>query len=167
MQTSALLETYREYERDLLRFLTRRLKCVFTAKDLAHDVYLKLHEMPANAPVENSRAYLFRMAANLATDHLRTESRRVELLAEAHELLWGGAETRTPEREAIARTELERLRKAISELPDLTRKIFHLNRFAGKTQREIAAELGVSQTTVEKHIRKVLDHLAATRAGES
>jgi RNA polymerase sigma factor (sigma-70 family) len=163
MNESALLRTYREAERDLLRFLIRRLKCVFTAKDLAHDVYLKLHEVPETAQVRNGRAYLFRMAANLATDHLRTESRRGQLLSEAHELLWSEAETRTPERDAIARDELEQMRKAISALPDMTRKIFHLNRFGGKTQKEIAAELGVSQTTVEKHIRKVLDHLAAAR----
>jgi RNA polymerase sigma-70 factor (ECF subfamily) len=41
--------------------------------------------------------------------------------------------------------------------------VFKRNRFDGRTQREIAEELGISQTAVEKHIRKALARLAAHR----
>lgn len=163
MADSALLQAYRENERDLIRFLARRLRCVFTARDLAQDVYLKLHVLGDAGEVRDGKAYLFRMAANLATDHLRTERRRAELLSEAQEILWAPSETRTPERELSGRQDVARLRRAAESLPTLSREIFRLNRFEGKTQREIADRLGVSLTTVEKHIRKVLDRLAKAR----
>jgi len=44
-----------------------------------------------------------------------------------------------------------------------SRNVFYLSRFEGKTQREIARQLGISRTTVEKHMRKILDRLAAAR----
>lgn len=163
MPESPLIESYRMNERDLVRFLARRLKCIFTAHDLAHEIYLKLHSLDDAVAIGNPKAYLFRIAANLATDHLRTENRRSAILAEAHDMLWGGTAETTPEQSLIAREELARLRAAVAELSPTSRQIFFLNRFGGKTQREIAAAMGVSLTTVEKHIRKALHHLAAAR----
>ncbi|MFX8828790.1 sigma-70 family RNA polymerase sigma factor, partial [Acinetobacter baumannii] len=93
------------------------------------------------------------------SDHLRGEARRGEILREAQALLEGGADWRTPEREVIARDELQRLRRAVAALPELSRRIVHLNRFEGRTHREIAAQLGISVTTVENHVRKVLERL--------
>lgn len=149
-----------------MRFLARRLKCAFTARDLVQELYLRLLKIENPAAIQNRRAYLFRVAANLATDHQRVEERRTELLRESRDLLTDPAHTVTPERIALARTELERLRRVVEALPPLSRKIFYLNRFEGMPQREIAQQLNVSVTTVEKHIRKVLEHLARARDRE-
>jgi RNA polymerase sigma-70 factor (ECF subfamily) len=166
MSNSTLLDSYREYERDLLRFLMRRLRCAFTARDLAQDIFLKIGDVEDPDAVRNPKAYLFRMAANLATDHQRTEIRRAELIEEVHDLLWGGADTRTPERAAIAREEIGKVMRAAEQLPPLTREIFRLNRFEHRQQRDIAKHLGVSLTTVENHIRTALTILAKARDGE-
>lgn len=165
MQDTALSDSYREHERDLIRFLMRRLRCAFTARDLAQDIWLKLDAVEDVQAVRNPRAYLFRMAANLATDHLRIEGRRAELLGEAQDLLYGDTEWRTPERDLIAREQMGRVQQAIAALPPMTREIFRLNRFEHRTQREIAAQLGVSTTTVENHIAKALEILAKARDG--
>jgi hypothetical protein len=60
---------------------------------------------------------------------------------------------------------LERVRAAAQDLPEPTRTIFRLNRFEGLSQQSIARQLGVSTTTVENHIRRALDALAAARDG--
>jgi len=163
MSDPPLTQAFLEHEQDLFRFLTRRLKCTFTARELTHDIFLKIKGQDATVDVRNGKAYLFRMAANLATDHMRVEHRRGEILAEAHTLLWDRVERRDPERLLIARQEIARLEHALTELPPLSRKIFHLNRFGLQTQRAIAKELGVSIATVEAHIRKVLNHLSSVR----
>lgn len=163
MSESPLIESYRAHERDLIRFLARRVKCVFTAHDLAHDIFMKLHAVEGTSPVRNPKAYLFRMASNLASDHLRTEARRSELLHEAHDMLWRKVEDATPERRLIAREALAGIQAVVADLPPRSRQIFYLSRFEGQTQREIARHLGISRTTVEKHMRKVLDRLAAVR----
>jgi RNA polymerase sigma factor (sigma-70 family) len=63
----------------------------------------------------------------------------------------------------MAQEEIRALTQAVAEMTPATRRIFKLNRFEGKTQKEIAKDLGISQTAVEKHIRKALKKLAAHR----
>ena len=158
-----LLQAFQEHEGDLRAFMAARLHCPFTAHDLAQELYLKVSALEARQEVANARAYLFRMAANLVVDHQRRQQRQSSLLAEVEGLLWGGGEAVTPERQAMARQELRDLAAVVEDLPPATRRIFKRNRFDGRTQREIAEELGISQTAVEKHIRKALGRLAARR----
>ncbi len=167
MDQASLLQVYHRHEKELLRYLTRRLQCVAAAADVAHDLYVKLLEGAAAPPVTNPKGYLFRMAANLATDYQREARRRGEIENEIAALLWREPEGRTPERHALAEAEVACLRRAVAGLPERSRRIFFLNRFHGKSQREIARELSVSQTTVENHMRRVMATLAAARAQSS
>jgi RNA polymerase sigma factor (sigma-70 family) len=160
MSESRLLQAFRDNERDLFRFLTARLRSAASAQDLTQEIYVNLRGVDEARPVRNARAFLFRMAANLAIDHQRGEARRTALLAEARDLLGGGIDTATPERALLARDELARLQRALAELPPLSRRIFYLSRFEEKSQREIATIVGLSPAAVFKHIRKVVDHLA-------
>ncbi len=158
-----LLQVFQEHEGDLRAFMASRLRCPFTAHDLAQELYLKVSTLETRLEVANARAYLFRMAANLVIDHQRRQQRQAGLLAEVEGLLWGGGEAITPERHVMARRELQDLFAVVEQLPPVTRRVFKRNRFDGQTQREIAEELGISQTAVEKHIRKALSRLAARR----
>jgi len=163
MSDSRLIETFRENERDLVHFLVARLRSVFAAHDLVQELYLKIASLEETSPIRNDRAYLFRMASNLAIDYLRRESRQAEWLAEAQEILGGEVDAASPEETLMARDELLRLERAMAELPPLSRKIFYLSRFEEKSQREIAQIVGISPTGVFNHIRSVMDHLAKVR----
>ena len=165
MSESRLLAAFRENERDLVQFLVQRLKSTFTAQDLVQDLYVRIRTLDPAPSVSNHRAYLFRMAANLATDHQRREKRHAELQAEAQSYLTETADTRSPERLAQSRAELARMARALDVLPPTTRRIFELNRFEEKSHREIAEIVGLSPTAVFKHIRRAVDHLARSRDG--
>lgn len=157
---NGLLRSYHRHEPEIIGFLTNRLRCAATAADLAHDLYVRVLHGQHPARVRNPRAYLFRMAANLASDHQRDEARRRDIETECQRLLWSGPDPQTPERHAMARHDLTALHRAVAELPARTRYIFYQNRFRGVRQADIAAELGVSTTTVEKHMRRVMAALA-------
>ncbi len=66
------LETFIATRTELVRFLARRVRCFFTAGDLAQEVYLRTLRVESGT-VEKPRALLFEIAANLATDHGRLE----------------------------------------------------------------------------------------------
>src|SRR3990170_1302461 len=73
---TALLASFRDNYRDLLRFLTRRTGDAERAADLAQDTYLKLAALsPASGEIRNPRAYVYRVAGNLAIDTLRRDGR--------------------------------------------------------------------------------------------
>lgn len=161
---NSLSKAFNEHRDALRNYLTRRLKCADTADDLTQETWIKAnHGVSAATPISNPRAYLFTLAANLATDYLRVEARRKELRSEHRDVLWEGIDSLTPEKYAIAHDELKVLREAAAQLRPLSRKIFYLNRFSGLTYEEISDQLGVSKTTVANHIRSVLDHLAAAQ----
>jgi len=164
MHESMLLQAYREHQWELRRFLARRLGSTHLAADIAHDLYLKLRGGGGDHPeIRDRKAYLFSMAANLATDHLRVERRRGEILEQSAGSVWRQSDELTPERHAMARAELRYLEAAVATLPERCRQVFHLNRYEGKSQAEIAALLGLGLTSVYRDLKLVMVTLLDAR----
>jgi RNA polymerase sigma factor (sigma-70 family) len=151
---AGLEQAFVDHREDLVRFLGRRLRCLFTARDIAQDVYFRTRRVEPDTKVENPRALLFEIAANLAVDHQRVEARRSELLQEAHDLLWSEEQEVSP----------ECIYAALERIPERSRTIFYLNRFEGLTQKEIAERIGISRTNVEKHMRRALRCIAEAKS---
>lgn len=163
MQESALLQAYREHEWELQRFLARRLGSVQLASDIAHDLYLKLMGVADHSEIRDRKAYVFGVAANLATDHLRVEGRRGVILAESGGTAWQQSDELTPERHVLARAELRYLEAAIAGLSERCRQVFHLHRYEGRSQAEIAEILGLGATTVYRDLKLVMNTLLRAR----
>jgi len=69
--TLPCLTAFEEHHNDLLRFFTHKLGCRDLAADCTQDTYMHLVRMRPSIDVQNPRAFLFRVAANLAVDNLR------------------------------------------------------------------------------------------------
>jgi len=142
---------------ELVRFLRARGVSADDAEDILQDLYLKVC-MLRIAPVAEPRAYLYRMTANLAFDRRRMAARR-----SARELQWAEAgpspteqidEQPSVEQELVAREELANVSRALGSLPERTVAILRRYRIDGETQKEIAFQLGISLSAVEKHLQK-------------
>jgi len=155
-----LVDVYLSNQTKLRSFLAGRVRNTDVAEDLLNDLWLKLQSL-GGLKAEKSEAYVFRMAANLATDHLRRENVGRRVRDEFERLSASDISSSiTPERQLIASDEVDNMKKVIANLPDLSRRIFYMNRFEGLSQREIAQRVGISPTMVFKHIRFVLDQLS-------
>jgi len=66
----------------------------------------------------------------------------------------------SPERRLSARQELRRLTDAFDRLPDRCREVVWLRRVERLSQKEVAARLGITEKTVEKHIAKGMQLIA-------
>lgn len=157
-----LLRTLIDVQGDLLAFLSRRLRCRATAEDIAQDVFLRLCTSPLAA--RHPRALIFRTASNLALNHRRDERRRAEIRATIVAPGENAVEERNPEREAIARDALRRFAVELATWPERTREVFILNRYDGLAQREIAARLRLSSTSIERHMARAIRSLAVLAA---
>ncbi|WP_313345765.1 RNA polymerase sigma factor [Stenotrophomonas sp.] len=145
----------------LLRLVQRILGTDGSAEDVIQAIWFKARGVEGGVAIDNPRAYLYRLATNLATDHGRERSRRARLLADHY--LWGPDEVLSTEEQAMAQDALQRVLTAADHLPEPTRTIFRLNRLQGLTQADIARRQGVSVTTVENHVRAALRRLAWAR----
>ncbi|MDR7194867.1 RNA polymerase sigma factor [Luteimonas terrae] len=143
---------------DLLHFMQRRIRNVDTAADLTQEALLRMLVYREAPDIACHASLMYRIAWNLLREHWRTQrghhaSSHVPLdLTEP--LL---ADAVSVEDIVDARRALHRLSsQALEALPPKCRKAFALHRADGLTYPEIAAEMGVSVKTVEKHISRAL-----------
>ncbi|OZI31845.1 RNA polymerase ECF-subfamily sigma-70 factor [Bordetella genomosp. 10] len=126
-------------------------------EDAVHDAVLSMLENGVGA-VKDLRAYLGRASHNKLVDiHRRRsviETVTLDELAE-HEHPHG------TDAEATVRASLlnDALQRALEELPLKCRQVFIWNKIEGRTQEEIALTMGLSQSMVEKYMKRALDHL--------
>lgn len=144
---------------DLDRRLTRRLGSADLASDVLHETYLRLEAISKIGTVRSPKAYLFRIALNIANDRRRAESRRLTV-SEVDSLLDIPDDRPDAARVIEDRSEVNLLKRAIAELPERRRSVLILSRIEGLPNREIAARLGVTVRTVETDLKQAIEHCA-------
>lgn len=142
---------------EISRFLSRRVGCVDTAADLYQSIAENLLRRNPDPPIEDVRAFLFQAAKNAASNQRRAARTRAEFDVLIAPLL-NERDDRSPETIAETEEDLVKVNQSLQGLPILTRKIFTLYRLHGTRQQDIAEQLGVSVSTVEKHVRKALSN---------
>lgn len=150
-----LLADYTEFDRRL----THRLGSADFASDVLHETYLRLEGITDLAPVRSPKAYLFRIALNIANDHRRAETRRLTV-DEVDCLLDLPDDQPDAAQVTEDRSEMRLLRRAIAELPGRRRQVLMLSRIEGLPNREIARLLGVTVRTVETDLKQAIEHCA-------
>ena len=142
----------------LERYLTRKLDNPADAAEVAQETFIRLYRLEHPDQLDNARAFLFQVASNLAVDQLRRRSLHFRFLkAESVEVgEEGSRDTASPEQIVSSREKLERIYQAVDRLPEKCRQAFLLHRTSGLSYSDIALELGVSVSSVEKYILQAL-----------
>lgn len=154
--TASLEEAYLAQRERLLRFLRAR-GAGDAAEDLLQDLWLRLCAAP-DPDAAAGLGYMMRAADRLMIDRYRSE-RQATLRDRAWAEVQPGmaeevAPAPGPDRELAARQEVARVQEAIAELGTRAAAILRRHRIDGLTQREIAAEFGISISTVESDLRR-------------
>jgi RNA polymerase sigma-70 factor, ECF subfamily len=149
-------ELWEEFGGTLKRFIARRVRNEHDAEDLLQEVFLRAHV--AFYKVEDkgrARPWLYRIAANVIADHYR--SKRVAIPPVVpHERAEDAADLENLNREV-----LPCLVSAIGELPDGYRSALTLADLEGRTQKEVAEELGLSLSGTKSRIQRARSKLKA------
>lgn len=154
--TALQLDLFLRYESDVKRYIQSQLSCQKLSEDLTQETWLRFSRMRNIEHIADIKSFLFKIAGNLAIDHLRhkqVESRAQQLLSHSAE-----SDRLSPERFVSGQQQVSQLNQALSELPPQCRVAFSLHRMKGKSYTEIANILGVSEKAVEKHISHALKH---------
>ncbi|MGX1747164.1 MULTISPECIES: RNA polymerase sigma factor [unclassified Brevundimonas] len=141
---------YRENERWLARSLKRRFGDQ-DIEDLAQETWLRLASAVSLSDIRHPKAFLLRIATNLAS----TRRRRRELAMRAEAVV--------AVRDCIDADQTDRvmLIQIVLGLPESLRDVFLLSRIDGLTNAQIADRLGISPKTVEWRMTRALAHCAA------
>ncbi|HJS92480.1 MAG TPA: RNA polymerase sigma factor [Steroidobacteraceae bacterium] len=125
-------------------------------EDLVQEAYVRVCALPAGQVVDSPRALLFRIARNLAVDRARQRlARATDDVADFEPLNVSSVEAE-PDEQVDLRRRFESFCAAVDSLPPICRRVFVLRKVYQLSHAEIAEVLGVSHSTIEKHVAKGL-----------
>ena len=161
---AAIEDLFRERRGQLLRYLTLRLGNRQEAEEVLQEAFIQYMAAQATTEIETPHAFLLKIAGNIAIDRIRHNASRT---AREHE--WSDSHYRSQSFEAVlgvgsaaqdrqleAKQEIKRVMAVLSELSQPVRTAFILHKFKGLTHKQVAAEMGLAQSTIEKHVIKAM-----------
>ncbi len=133
--------------------LRRILPSSLELDDMVAEVMTRAYATENWENVTTGRAYLFTIARNLVIDNARRNKVvSFETIADL-ELLQGDSNV---EAQLHAREALRQIEAIVEALPPQCRRVFILRRIHERSMLEIAAEMSLSVSTVEKHLAKAI-----------
>ncbi len=135
------------------RFLRRFTVHAADAEDLAQEAFLRAFAAEADQSITSPKAFLFRVARNLALNERSkaANATTVPLEGFAENLVVGDVGQVALEDEMDARQRIRLLAQAMAGLPPQCSRVFLLRKVHGLSYKEIAERLGISVSTAEKH----------------
>ena len=150
-----LQKLFKQHYRQMYRLATILLHDDAESKDVVHDIFAQLLDDHRDLREETAQSYLLTSVRNRCMNVIR--SRQIQERVE-HLYLLDLDTTITPTE--LLEEELKALRIGINLLePPVCRNIILQHFCDGITFKEIASRLGVSETTVYKHLRRALSQL--------
>lgn len=165
---SAVSASFLENDTFLKRFLARFFSDRQDIEDVAQETYLRAYAAEQRKEIEQPKAFLFRIARNLALTELTRKSKRItDYLEEcgASVVIECGA---AADSEVEAEESLGLYCEAVAALPVKCRQVFLLRKIHGLAHKEIAERMSLSVSSVEKYLlRGVLECNAFVQKHES
>jgi RNA polymerase sigma factor (sigma-70 family) len=157
-QQKVMLEKmYQDYRQEVLQYLLSLVKNHSIAEELLQDTFVRLSKVPAIGMIRQPRPFLMKTASNLAMDYFRQQKKQP--IPETEDVC---AELIDPIPEqlelVVSARQNQQLKHAIQQLPPRAKEALMLAKFKEMTLKEVAKEMDISQTMVEKHLKNALQH---------
>lgn len=159
-ETSRISETFLRYDLFLKKFLTRFFASRQDIEDVAQETYLRAYIADNSREIRQPKAYLFRIAKNIALTELTKKSRQITGYIED----MGGSvviETTSEDNNGVdaeleAQQSLGLYCEALASLPEKCRQVFILRKVHGLAHKEIAMRMSLSVSSVEKYLMRAV-----------
>jgi len=126
-------------------------------EDIVQETYVRICEISESETIQYPRSFMYKIVRNLALDHIKRAETRLSISLsdennEDIQQLFGEVDDDFTFKNVAAKEEFELFCKAVRQLPLQCRRVFVLKKVYGYSQKEIADDLQISESTVEKHI---------------
>jgi RNA polymerase sigma factor (sigma-70 family) len=162
-QNTYLLKTIQDYGKGLLSFITRRVNSEADAEDILQDIWYQLSLMINTSPIEQTSAWLYKVARNKITDKYRKHSESLldDILKDDEQdfstILYSDSES--PEMVYLRNLFWEQLYAALDELPEEQKQVFIWHELEDLSFQSIAKETNVNVQTLVSRKRYAVLHL--------
>ena len=144
------------HEASLRNYLRGSFPHVRDSDDVVQESYLRLWKSAAAQPIRSAKAFLFTVARRLAVDRVRRERNSPLKHIGQLERLGVIDDTADVIDDVGRRERVQLLAQAIASLPERCREVFILYKVRGLSRKAAAAQLGLSEKTVESHTARAM-----------
>ena len=144
---------FKTCEMALKRYLARYLHRREDIEDMVQETYLRAHKATQKRWVEYPKAYLFKVARTVALSELSKKMQQLTDYLEEIPAEEPGSDSSIDE-ELIAEQRLSLYCDAVAELPPQCRRVFLMRKVQGMSHKEIAEELAITTSAVERNITR-------------
>lgn len=149
---SQITKAFVEQQRPLKSFISRFIRRPQDIDDIAQETFVRAFLAEKKGEIQHPKAYIYRIARNLAFETLTKKSTQLTSYIEDscdQSLLQSGEDV---EGHMIVTEKFDRVKAAIAEMPPQCQRVFIMHKVYGFKYKEISQQLGISVSTVEKHI---------------
>lgn len=161
-----IIQAVRDYGKRLFYFIRGRVDTDEDAEDILQDVWYQFSNIMNSEPIEQTSAWLYRVARNRIVDkYRRQEPDSLEGMFtsdEESEFNFGEillADDRNPENEHLRSLFWEQLFAALNELPEEQKQVFVLNELEDLSFNQISERTGEKISTLISRKRYAVLHL--------
>jgi RNA polymerase sigma-70 factor (ECF subfamily) len=141
-------------EPQLTGFLRRNWSNEAEIADLRQEAYARVYDAARRERPVLPKPFLFQTARNLIIDRLRQQAVvSIQTMADFYWLNISEDEP-SPEARVAARQELRLLQAALDSLPPRCRRVVTMRKVEGRSQKEVAGAMGITEDTVEHQVLK-------------
>ncbi len=125
-------------------------------EDIVQETFVKSFEAELKQEIKYERTYMLKTARNLALNHVSKASERQNESLDDMASLPAHLRSMKLEKQVESKERFLHFCKATDTLSVEVKRVFLLKKVYGLSQKEIADYLGLSQSTIEKHVAKGL-----------
>lgn len=158
-QTRWFTDEVHPHDAALKAYLRGRFPKEGDVEDVVQESYVRVWKARAGEPIKSVKAFLFRVAQNVALDRIRRRRSVLEIPVgnlTGYDVIDETANVV----ETISTHEKERLlADALSSLPSRAHDVVILCKINGLSHRAAAGQLGIAEKTVDEHLRRGMKRL--------
>jgi RNA polymerase sigma-70 factor (ECF subfamily) len=149
-------QVFKEHFKNLHAYAAAIVRDEPAAEEIVQNVFLKLWDRGGQFSIQSSvAAYLYRAVHNESLNYLKHEKVKQSYIQHAKHSMSDSTRETTSKKVLLAELE-QKIKTALSELPEQCRTIFQMSRFEELKYQQIADKLGISIKTVEAQMGKAL-----------
>lgn len=155
---TGVITAFTEISSKLRRFVSR-IVSPDDVEDIVQETFIKSYEADLKQNIEYTHSYMLKTAKHLALNHIAKWDNKYKESLDEQQQVEHHMRSMALEDEVTSKERFLFFCRVTNELSPQVKKCFILKKVYGLSQKEIAAKMELSESTVEKHIAKGLLHV--------
>ena len=153
----AFAELFHRHWDNVYNMIYSRVRDANVTEEMAQEIFMKLWDKRADLTIDNFSAYLYTCVKHRCINYIESQIVRRKHWKYYSAFLRVQDDSTS---KAVAFNDLrEALEKGLNTIPKKSKMIFRLNRFEGKSVKQIAGEMNLSEKAIQYHLTRSVKEL--------